>query len=99
MNYFVIIYSILLLLITYMGLKKSLGGSKRSLILNMFLVAISFFNLFYECYELRISLCVLLLLMPLSYIYDRKESGKKINYSHHIIRILIHVLIIYFLLT
>ena len=35
-----------------------------------------------------------LLLISVSFFSDRKKSGKKINYTHHCIRLLIHLLMI-----
>ena len=89
MNYIAFVYSILLVFSTYFAYKKKMGVSKISLIVSLFLF---FFN-----FLLKALISILLILISVSFFYDRKMSKKQIHYSHHCVRLIFHLLIIYFL--
>lgn len=95
MKYIVFAYSIILVFSAYFGYKKELGVSVISLFISLFLCFSTSFSLFYFNNFLKILISVLLILISISYFYDRKKSGNKINYSHHCIRFIFHGLIIY----
>lgn len=94
MNYVIFTYSIILLLSTYFGHKKKLGVSTVSVVLVFILCFSAFFGLSYSNIVLKLLISMILLLISVSFFSDRKKSGKKINYTHHCIRLLIHLLMI-----
>lgn len=97
MNYIICAYSIILMFSAYFGYKKKLGVSVVSILINLCLCASTLFNLFYSINYLKLLISIFLILLSVSLLYDRKISGNKINYSHHCIRFIIHVLIICYL--
>lgn len=97
MNYITFSYSIILLFSTYYSYKKKLGISKNSLIISSLLFFSTFLNLFYLNIFLKTFISILLIMISLSYFYDRQVSKKEIHYTHHFVRLIVHVLIIYFL--
>lgn len=102
MNYIICAYSIILMFSAYFGYKKKLGVSVVSILINLCLctstiVTKTLFNLFYSINYLKLLISIFLILLSVSLLYDRKISGNKINYSHHCIRFIIHVLIICYL--
>ena len=97
MNYIAFVYSILLLFSTYFAYKKKMGGSKISLIISLFLFFLTLLNLFFFNFLLKALISILLILISVSFFYDRKMSKKQIHYPHHCIRLIFHVFIIYFL--
>lgn len=99
MNYVVFAYSIILLLSTYFGHRKKLGVSTISLVLVFILCFSGLFGLFYLNIFLKISISIILLLISINFFSDRKKSGKKINYTHHFVRLLIHLLMIWCLFS
>lgn len=97
MNYIICAYSIILMFSAYFGYKKKLGVSVVSILINLCLCTSILFNLFYSINYLKLLISIFLILLSVSLLYDRKISGNKINYSHHCIRFIIHVLIICYL--
>ena len=97
MNYIAFIYSILLLFSTYFAYKKKIGSSKISLIVSLFLFFLTLLNLFFFNFLLKTSISILLILISVSFFHDRKMSKKQIHYTHHCVRLIFHLLIIYFL--
>lgn len=97
MNYIICAYSIILMFLAYFGYKKKLGVSVVSILINLCLCTSTLFNLFYSINYLKLLISIFLILLSVSLLYDRKISGNKINYSHHCIRFIIHVLIICYL--
>ena len=97
MNYIAFVYSILLLFSTYFAYKKKMSSSKISLIISLFLFFLTLLNLFFFNFLLKALISILLILISVSFFYDRKMSKKQIHYSHHCVRLIFHLLIIYFL--
>lgn len=94
MNYVIFTYSIILLLSTYFGRKKKLGVSTVSVVLVFILCFSALFGLSYSNIFLKLSISIILLLVSVSFFSDRKKSEKKIHYTHHCVRFLIHLLMI-----
>ena len=97
MNYIAFAYSILLLFSTYFAYKKKIGSSKISLIISLFLFFLTHLNLFFFNLLVKDLIYIILILISVSFFYDRKMSKKQIHYSHHCVRLIFHLLIIYFL--
>ena len=76
------------------GHKKKLGVSTVSVVLVFILCFSALFGLSYSNIVLKLLISMILLLISVSFFSDRKKSGKKINYTHHCIRLLIHLLMI-----
>lgn len=97
MNYITFIYAILLLGSTYYGYKKDIGGSIPSIVICLLLSITTILNLIIVNIILKTVITILLVTVSASFLNDRKNSGKTINYSHHIIRLILHLVLIYFL--
>lgn len=98
MNYIVVAYSIVLIISIYFGYKKNLGVSILSIFISSSLCIVTLLNLFHVNNYFNILISFFLIILSVSLFYDRKRSGKKINYHHHLIRFTIHALLIYYLL-
>ncbi|SQF72198.1 Uncharacterised protein [Streptococcus sanguinis] len=97
MNYIAFVYSILLLFSTYFAYKKKIGSSKISLIVSLFLFFPNPSEFIFFNFLLKTLISILLILISVSFFYDRKMSKKQIHYTHHCVRLIFHLLIIYFL--
>lgn len=97
MVYIAFTYSILLLLSTYYGYKKGMGISRISLVISSLLFLSTFLHLIFLNTFFKTLISILLLLISVSFFHDRKMSKKQIHYTHHCIRLIFHVFIIYFL--
>lgn len=97
MNYVVFAYSVILVVSIYFGYKNKFEVSVTSWFISLLLCLSSVVNLFYFNNFLKLLISILLLLISVSFFYDRQKSGNQINYSHHCIRLILHVLIIYYL--
>ncbi|TWS95356.1 hypothetical protein FRX52_00710 [Streptococcus sp. sy018] len=98
MNYIIVVYSIFLIILSCFGYRNNLGVSIMSILISLFLFVSALFNVFYTNNYLKLLTAVLLILLSVGLFYDRKRSGKKINYHHHLIRLTFHALLIYYLL-
>ncbi|MVX59539.1 hypothetical protein E5983_07830 [Streptococcus danieliae] len=61
-----------------------------------FLIA-AVLNFFYGGSVLKTLLSVLILAISWTYFEDRRRTGKPVHYSHHLLRLLFHCSLIYFL--
>lgn len=99
MKYLVVFYSVILMVSTFIGYKKKLGTSLLSFFIGLLLWVTSFINLFFSNSFLRVWIAIFLIIISVSFFIDRTKSGKIINYSHHFIRLIIHLIMIYYLLV
>lgn len=97
MSYIIFAYSILVTLSAYFGYRKKLGVSIWAIVISSTLCILILSSLFYSNIYLKVLVALLLILLSIILFIDRKRSGEKINYSHHCIRFIFHVVLIYFL--
>ncbi len=99
MKIILILYSFLLVLALLGNLKtKNQAFSLFTIVLILIFASSSIVYNFYSGILVRLILVVILILLSITFIVERKKSNKEIHLIHHIIRALIHLIFIYFLL-
>ena len=94
MNILLCIYSLMLCMLAFFAYKNELGISITSIILVVLLTLFAGIHLFYTHIIIKVVISCLLLLISFMFYVDRSESLKKVHMSHHIIRLLLHLVLI-----
>ena len=94
MNIVLCIYGLMLCMLAFFAYKNELGISITSIILVVLLTLFAGIHLFYTHIIIKVVISCLLLLISFMFFVDRKESLKKVHMSHHIIRLLLHLVLI-----
>ena len=94
MNIVLCIYSLMLCMLAFFAYKNDLGISITSIIIVVLLTLLAGINLFYTHIIIKAVISCLLLLISLTFYVDRRKSLKKVHLSHHIIRLLFHLVLI-----
>lgn len=94
MNIVLCIYSLMLCMLAFFAYKNDLGISITSIIIVVLLTLLAGINLFYTHIIIKSVISCLLLLISLTFYVDRRKSLKKVHLSHHIIRLLLHLVLI-----
>ena len=94
MNILLCIYSLMLCMLAFFAYKNELGTSITSIILVVLLTLFSGIHLFYTHIIIKVVISCLLLLISFMFYDDRSKSLKNVHMSHHIIRLLLHLVLI-----
>ena len=94
MNIVLCIYSLLLCMLTFFAYKNELGISITSILLVVLLTIFAGIHLFYTHIIIKVVISCLLLLISFMFYVDRRKSLKEVHLSHHIIRLLLHLVLI-----
>lgn len=94
MNITIFVYSLLLCILAFFAYKNELGISITSILLVVLLTCFAGIHLLYTNFIIKVVISCLLLLISFMFYVDRKESFKKVHMSHHIIRLLLHLVLI-----
>ena len=94
MNILLCIYSLMLCILAFFAYKNQLGISITSIILVVLLTLFAGIHLFYTHIIIKAVISCLLLLISFMFYVDRRKSLKKVHLSHHIIRVLLHLVLI-----
>ena len=95
MNIVLCIYGLMLCMLAFFAYKNELGISITSIILVVLLTLFAGIHLFYTHIIIKVVISCLLLLISFMFYVDRRESLKKVHMSHHIIRLLLHLVVIF----
>ena len=94
MNITLFVYSLLLCILAFFAYKNELGISITSILLVVLLTCFAGIYLLYTNIIIKVVISCLLLLISFMFYVDRRESLKKVHMSHHIIRLLLHLVLI-----
>lgn len=94
MNITLFVYSLLLCILAFFAYKNELGISITSILLVVLLTCFAGIHLLYTHIIIKVVISCLLLLISFMFYVDRRESLKKVHMSHHIIRLLLHLVLI-----
>ena len=94
MNILLCIYSLMLCMLAVFAYKNELGISITSIILVVLLTLFAGIHLFYTHIIIKVVISCLLLLISFMFYDDRSKSLKNVHMSHHIIRLLLHLVLI-----
>ena len=94
MNITLFVYSLLLCILAFFAYKNELGISITSIILVVLLTLFAGIHLFYTHIIIKVVISCLLLLISFMFYVDRSKSLKNVHMSHHIIRLLLHLVLI-----
>ena len=94
MNILLCIYSLMLCMLAFFAYKNELGISITSILLVVLLTLFAGINLFYTHIIIKAVISCLLLLISFMFYVDRTKSLKNVHMSHHIIRLLLHLVLI-----
>ena len=94
MNITLFVYSLLLCILAFFAYKNELGISITSILLVVLLTCFAGIHLLYTNFIIKVVISCLLLLISCMFYVDRRESLKKVHMSHHIIRLLLHLVLI-----
>ena len=94
MNILLCIYSLMLCMLAFFAYKNELGISITSIILVVLLALSAGIHLFYTHIIIKVVISCLLLLISFMFYDDRSKSFKNVHMSHHIIRLLLHLVLI-----
>ena len=94
MNITIFVYSLMLCMLAFFGYKNELGISITSILLVVLLTLFAGINLFYTHIIIKAVISCLLLLISFMFYDDRSKSLKNVHMSHHIIRLLLHLVLI-----
>ena len=95
MNITIFVYSLMLCMLAFFfGYKNELGISITSILLVVLLTLFAGINLFYTHIIIKAVISCLLLLISFMFYVDRTKSLKNVHMSHHIIRLLLHLVLI-----
>ena len=95
MNITLFVYSLLLCILAFFAYKNKLGISITSILLVVLLTCFAGIHLLYTHIIIKVVISCLLLLISFMFFVDRRESLKKVHMSHHIIRFLLHLVLIF----
>ena len=95
MNITIFVYSLLLCILAFFAYKNELGISITSILLVVLLTCFAGIHLLYTNIIIKVVISCLLLLISFMFFMDRRESLKKVHISHHIIRFLLHLVLIF----
>ena len=94
MNITLFVYSLLLCILAFFAYKNELGISIPSILLVVLLTLFAGIHLFYTHIIIKAVISCLLLLISFMFYDDRSKSLKNVHMSHHIIRLLLHLVLI-----
>lgn len=94
MNITLFVYSLMLCILAFFAYKNELGISITSILLVVLLTLFAGINLFYTHIIIKAIISCLLLLISFMFYVDRSKSLKNVHMSHHIIRFLLHLVLI-----
>ena len=94
MNITLFVYSLLLCILAFFAYKNELGISITSILLVVLLTLFAGIHLFYTHIIIKVVISCLLLLISFMFYVDRSKSLKNVHMSHHIIRLLLHLVLI-----
>ena len=94
MNITIFVYSLLLCILAFFAYKNELGISITSMILVVLLTLFAGIHLLYTNIIIKVVISCLLLLISFMFYDDRSKSLKNVHMSHHIIRLLLHLVLI-----
>lgn len=94
MNITLFVYSLLLCILAFFAYKNELGISITSILQVVLLTCFAGIHLLYTNFIIKVVISCLLLLISFMFYVDRRESLKKVHMSHHIIRLLLHLVLI-----
>ena len=94
MNIILFVYSLLLCILAFFAYKNELGISITSILLVVLLTLFAGLHLLYTYIIIKVVISCLLLLISFMFYVDRRKSLKKVHLSHHIIRLLLHLVLI-----
>lgn len=94
MNITLFVYSLMLCMLAFFAYKKELGISITSILLVVLLALFAGIHLLYTNIVIKVVISCLLLLISFMFYVDRRKSLKNIHMSHHIIRLLLHLVLI-----
>ena len=94
MNITLFVYSLLLCILAFFAYKNELGISTTSILLVVMLTLFAGIHLFYTHIIIKVVISCLLLLISFMFYVDRSKSLKSVHMSHHIIRLLLHLVLI-----
>ncbi|SDG42672.1 hypothetical protein SAMN05421791_10867 [Facklamia miroungae] len=97
MNIVISVYGLIMFATGVVGLRKKLAISKVTLTIIDLLFILSIANLWITALIIDILISVLLIFLSISLYRDRLSSGLTLNMTHHILRLCIHLIFIYFL--
>ena len=88
------VYSLMLCMLAFFAYKNELGISAISIILVVLLTCFAGIHLLYTHIIIKVVISCLLLLISFMFYVDRSKSLKSVHMSHHIIRLLLHLVLI-----
>ena len=94
MNITLFVYSLLLCVLAFFAYKNELGISITSILLVVLLTLFAGIHLLYTHIIIQVVISCLLLLISFMFYDDRSKSLKNVHMSHHIIRLLLHLVLI-----
>ena len=94
MNITLFVYSLLLCILAFFAYKNELGISITSILLVVLLTCFAGIHLLYTNIIIKVVISCLLLLISFMFYVDRTKSLKNVHISHHIIRLLLHLVLI-----
>ena len=94
MNITLFVYSLLLCMLAFFAYKNELGISITSILLVVLLTLFAGIHLLYTNIIIKVVISCLLLLISFMFYVDRTKSFKNVHISHHIIRLLLHLVLI-----
>ena len=95
MNITLCVYSLMLCMLAFFAYKNELGISIPSILLVVFLTLFAGIHLFYANIIIKLVISGLLFFISIMFYVDRRKSLKKVHLSHHIIRLLLHLVLIF----
>ena len=95
MNITIFVYSLMLCILAFFAYKNELGISITSIVLVVLLTFFAGIHLFYTQIIIKVVISCLLLLVSFIFFVDRRKSLKEVHLSHHIIRLLLHLVLIF----
>ena len=99
MNITLFVYSLLLCILAFFAYKNELGISITSILLVVLLTCFAGIHLLYTHIIIKVVISCLLLLISFMFYDDRSKGLKNVHMSHHIIRLLLHLVLIFNLWT
>ena len=94
---FIFLYSLLLFFSLFYKAKRGEKVASSLLLLVGILSILSVVFFFLSLIWIKVCLAMALLVLSRDLFLDRKKSGQEVNLSHHLIRLAIHLLFIYFI--
>ena len=94
MNITLFVYNLMLCVLAFFAYKNELGISAISIILVVLLTCFAGIHLLYTHIIIKVVISCLLLLISFMFYVDRSKSLKNVHMSQHIIRLLLHLVLI-----